>query len=130
VTPGDFYQLREPGIGYYVVSRDMLRLTLMNVGIINCYDYTDWNSPVVGSGEPNYRGEYHLVGAGTAELVRWTPNRLDFAVDAPTPATLVVNQNYDRFWRLTTGRGSVVSQGGLLAVSIPAGKQVLKLSYW
>jgi hypothetical protein len=42
----------------------------------------------------------------------------------------VVNQNYDRFWRLTAGRGTVISQGGLLAVSIPAGRQTLRLSYW
>ena len=42
----------------------------------------------------------------------------------------LVNQNYDRFWRLTAGRGTVISQGGLLAVSIPAGRQTLWLSYW
>jgi hypothetical protein len=130
VTAGDFRQVREPGTGYYVVSRDMLRVTLMNQGIINCNDYSQWKTAVQGNGDPGYRGEQYILGKGTAELLRWTPNRLEFAVDAPGPATLVVNQNYDRFWRLTAGRGSVISQGGLLAVSIPAGKQRLELSYW
>ena len=130
VATGDFRQVREPGTGYYVVSRDMLRVTLMNQGIINCNDYTDWSTPVAGEGEPGYRGEQYLLGAGTVELILWTPNRLEFAVDVAAPATLVVNQNYDRLWRLTAGRGSVISQGGLLAVSLPAGKQTLELSYW
>jgi hypothetical protein len=130
VAPGDFRQVREPGSGYTIVSRDMVRLTSQNLVIINCYDYTEWNSSVAASGEPNYRGEQYLLGAGTVELVKWTPDRLGFTVDAPSATTLVVNQNYDRFWRLTAGRGTVISQGGLLAVSIPAGRQTLWLSYW
>ena len=130
VTAGDFRQVREPGTGYFAVSRDMLRVTLMNQGIVNCNDYVGWSTPVAATGEPAYRGEQYLLGAGTVELIRWTPNRLEFAVDAAAPATLVVNQNYDRFWRLAAGRGSVISRGGLLAVSIPAGKQTLELAYW
>ena len=134
IAPGDFRQVREPGTGYYVVSRDMVRLTEQNLGIINCYDYSsgvsDWNSPVAAGTDANYRGEQYLLGAGTVELVKWTPDRLGFTVDAPSATTLVVNQNYDRFWRLTAGRGTVISQGGLLAVSIPAGRQTLWLSYW
>ena len=108
----------------------MVRLTSQNLGIINCYDYTQWNSSVAASGEPNYWGEQYLLGAGTVDLVEWTPDRLGFTVDAPSATTLVVNQNYDRFWRLTAGRGTIISQGGLLAVSIPAGRQTLRLSYW
>ena len=129
-APGDFRQVREPGSGYTIVSRDMVRLTSQNLGIVNCYDYTQWNSSVAASGEPNYRGDQYLLGAGTVVLVKWTPDRLGFTVDAPSATTLVVNQNYDRFWRLTAGRGTIISQGGLLAVSIPAGRQTLRLSYW
>jgi hypothetical protein len=130
VTPEHFHQVREPGTGYTSVSRDMVRLTEQNLGIINCYDYWDWSSPVAAVGDPGYRGENYLLEAGTVEIIFWSPNRLDFAVDAPAPTTLIVNQNYDRFWRLTAGHGTVVSKEGLLAVSIPAGRQRLQLSYW
>ena len=52
VTAGDFRQVREPGTGYFAVSRDMLRVTLMNEGIINCNDYAGWSTPVAAAGEP------------------------------------------------------------------------------
>jgi hypothetical protein len=131
IVPSEpFHQVREPGTGYYIISRDMVRLTEQNLGIINCNEYSDWSTPVAASGDPNYRGEYYLLGEGTVAITFWSPNRLGFAVDTPAPTTLVVNQNYDRFWRLTAGSGSVLSEGGLLAVSIPAGSQTLQLSYW
>jgi len=69
VAPRDFRQIREPGTGYYVVSRDMLRLTSQNLGIINCYDYTQWPSLVAASGEPllaNHRRTRHRHLPGRA----------------------------------------------------------------
>jgi len=62
-------------------------------------------------------------------LVRWTPNALTFRVDTPAPTVLVVNQNYDRSWKLVEGAGSVIDQGGLIGVRVPAGIERVVLGY-
>ena len=41
----------------------------------------------------------------------------------------MVNQNYDAGWTLVQGTGEVLSSNGVLGVSVPAGKQRIKLVY-
>ncbi len=120
-----FTQVRD-GTG---VSREMLSLTEQNQGVVNCYEYTDWNSPVKAKGDTGYKGEQYLLGTGVVRLLSWSPNKLTYSIDTPKATQLIVNQNYDRSWRLTEGAGSVVSADGMLAVLLPPGKQVLELSY-
>lgn len=62
-------------------------------------------------------------------LEKWTSNRLEYAVDAPVPSVMVVNQNYDPSWRVTSGPSQTFSQDGLLAVRVPAGKSRIVLRY-
>jgi hypothetical protein len=113
---------RDPAIGESSVVRD-------SQGVVNCYVYTDWPTDVKGSNEQGYLGEQYLLGAGTVTLSRWTPNRLEYAVDAQGPSVMVVNQNYDPSWRVTSGQGQTFSQDGLLAVHVPAGKSQVVLRY-
>jgi uncharacterized membrane protein YfhO len=40
-----------------------------------------------------------------------------------------VNQNYDPAWRVGEGSGEVFSEGNLLGVRVPEGRQRLKLVY-
>jgi uncharacterized membrane protein YfhO len=89
----------------------------------------DWPTTVKGLDDPDYRGEEYLLDAGTVRRTRWSPNRLEYAVDAPKPSVLVVNQNYDPSWRVTSGPGQILSQDGLLAVKVPAGKSRIVLRY-
>ncbi len=78
----------------------------------------------------NYRDEEFLVPAENSVIRRqWSPNRLAFDVDVPAPATLTINRNFDRYWRLRGGDGYVVDSGGLLAVRVPAGRQEITLRY-
>jgi uncharacterized membrane protein YfhO len=70
-----------------------------------------------------------LLGAGTVTITRWSPNRLQYSVDAPAASVLVVNQNYDPSWRVMSGLGPTFSQDGLLAVRLPAGKSEVDLRY-
>jgi hypothetical protein len=120
-----FTQLRDGS----APSRQMLHFTEQNRGVVNCYEYTEWNSPVKGNADDGYKGNQYLLGPGLVRLLTWSPNKLSFAIDAPNASELMVNQNYDRFWTLTKGAGSVVSAAGLLAVLLPPGKQTLELSY-
>ena len=70
-----------------------------------------------------------MLGAGSVTLARWTPNRLEYAVDAPGVSLLVINQNYDPSWRVMSGADQTLSWDGLLAVRVPAGKSRIVLRY-
>jgi hypothetical protein len=106
-----------------------LALAMANVGAVTCYDYKPMQSAVRGANAAGYRGEQHLRGPGSVTLADWSPNRLAYDVDAPGATVLVVNQNYDPGWHLIAGEGEVVSDGGLLAVRVPHGRQRLRLAY-
>ncbi len=110
-------------------SNSMLIPAMQNEGILVCYEYTGWPTSAVGFGQPGYRGEQYLLGPGSVTLARWSPNRLEYAVDAPAASVMVVNQNYDPSWRVTSGAGRTFSQDGLLAVRVPAGKSRIVLRY-
>ena len=67
----------------------------------------DWPTNVKGWNEPAYRGEQYLLGRGSVTLARWSPNRLEYLVDALAPSVMVVNQNYDPSWRAMSGAGHI-----------------------
>jgi hypothetical protein len=103
-----------------------------NLGAVNCYSHgigADEPTSVVGYNQPNYSGEYYLVGPGHVSQIEWTPNQLRYHVSVTAPTQLVVNQNYYPGWRLERGVGDITSRNGLLAVRIPAGSQDITLRF-
>jgi hypothetical protein len=122
-APINFAQYqRDPAVAESSVVRD-------RQGVVNCYVYTDWPTNVKGSNDDGYRGEQYLLGPGSITLTRWTPNRLEYTVDAASASVLMINQNYDPSWRVISGHGQIFSQDGLLAVHVPAGKSQIVLRY-
>ncbi|MGH7814714.1 MAG: hypothetical protein ACREQI_12020 [Candidatus Binataceae bacterium] len=116
---------------HYIYGARMYAAAKADIGVISCYENV---RPTIGGGisgfdQPNYRGEQYLLGPGTVQLARWTPNALTFSVDALQPTKLIVNQNFDRNWRVVRGRGLLGVYEGLLAVIVPAGKQTIELAY-
>lgn len=80
-----------------------------------------------------YRGEAWIMGeagAGTARLATFSFDRLAVDVDihAPRGATLVINQNFDRRWRTSSGY-AVRDFEGVLAVPLPPGRRRVDLEY-
>jgi len=73
--------------------------------------------------------QWDIIGSSSVALPRWTPNALRYQVDAPTPAAVVINQNYDSSWSLARGTGVVFSEKGLLGVQVPPGRQEIELVY-
>jgi hypothetical protein len=115
---------------------NMFGATLANRGSVYCNESLNFsNLPenVIGLNQPGYLGEQYLVGPGSVNLLRWTPNALTFDVDAegnkPAGRILVINQNYDPAWRVGEGSGEVFSEGNLLGVRVPEGRQRLELVY-
>ncbi len=118
-----FEQIRRP------LALPMLVLVEQNQGVLNCYEYSEWTTPVLGSNDAGYRGEQYMKGPGTVQLTRWTPNVLEYEINAPAPTEMIVNQNYDPYWTIGRGAGELVSENGLLAVRVKAGRQHVVLSY-
>ena len=109
----------------------MTEIAEANEGSVNCqgFGYNDIPENPLGYNFPGYRGEQYLLGPGQVTLTRWSPNRLDFHVDAPEPATLVVNQNYYPGWRLTSAPGTLDPGAALVTVRLPAGPHDVVLVY-
>jgi len=65
--------------------------------------------------------------AGGARLTRFTPNRLEVAVDLHRNAMLVVNENFHPGW--WSDIGPAVARAGRVAVVLPAGQRTVVLTY-
>lgn len=120
---------------YYVDNPgNQLEIAQANMGSVNCQGYGYCSIPTTATAlnDPKterYEGEYHLLGPGRVTQTRWTPNQLGYQVYVPEPTTLVINQNYYPGWTITEGNASFVTEGSLLAVSLPKGQQNLTLTY-
>ncbi|MDB4943198.1 MAG: hypothetical protein JWP97_2732 [Labilithrix sp.] len=65
--------------------------------------------------------------AGTVKRISWSPNRIVVHASVTKPARLLVNQNWHPGWHASGG--TVVSDGGLLAVDVPAGEHDVELRF-
>lgn len=119
-----FQQVNGPFIRF-----NMYAWTRANQGTVNCYEYAEPQTAVIGYRQPGYNGEQYLSGPGSIRLLRWTPNALSYEVDLPQSGVATINQNYDRGWRLVRGQGQVFSAKGLLALRLPPGRQRLEIAY-
>jgi len=106
-------------------------IAMAGLGSTNCggVGYTVPRGAVLGYNEKGYRGDYYLLNAGTVTESLWTPNRLRYDVSATGSTSLVINQTMYPGWRLAHGNGLVYPEDGLIAVSIPAGRQEIELVY-
>ncbi len=110
-------------------NNSMLIPAMENTGVVGCYDYTEWDTAVKALGQPGYRGEAYVAGPGSVGLERWTPNALTYSVSVPAAGEVVVNQNYDRWWRVVAGTGAIVNDNGLIGVRVPPGTQSVTIAY-
>jgi hypothetical protein len=72
-------------------------------GTRGCYVALEWKpAPGIVDG-PGPQARLEPPAAGTIVEKRWSPNRLDFDVQLDTPATVIVNQNYESGWQVNHG---------------------------
>ena len=93
---------------------------LTNRGTVFAYEAIPFPRHALPSTYAAYRGEQFLDDMkGTVSLRSWSPNRLEYAVQAYEEDTLVVNQNFGPNW-VVSGAASdkPVSEGGLLAARV------------
>ncbi len=98
-----------------------------NRGSVACFEESPLDiSPYLQLGAP--AEELPLDPAsGTVRRVHWSPNRIELDVDFQRPGRVVVNQNFERHWKVSTGQ--LVSHLGLLAADVPAGRHRVVFRY-
>ncbi|HEY4882000.1 MAG TPA: hypothetical protein VII08_00055 [Myxococcales bacterium] len=105
---------------------DLPGFPVRGIGTSECYGGFDWpTSGALWTVGPQERLE--PANAGTVARLRWSPSSIAFRVGLSRPATLVVDQNFDRGWRASEGRS--VSRDGLLALPLPAGEREVTLRH-
>ena len=112
------------------IGGDTLPAAMANRGLLfPCYDDTDFETAAIPSGDRYYKGEQYLVGHGSITLLNWTPDEITYQVNLPAPTKAILNQNFDRGWRMVEGSGAVTRSGVLLALELPAGDQRVTIRY-
>lgn len=89
--------------------------------------------------DPDYRGELHVDGAdGVVTPTSWTMARVRAHVRAAGPVTVVMNQNFERGWRVrlqdatgaVTTTPAIRTSDGLVGALAPSGDSDLEFVYW
>ena len=97
-----------------------------NLGSIACFEEQYFPQSPALRGDRKSE-EWLAVGTGTVERLAWSPNAITLAVDSLAGGIVAVNQNAARGW--TTDVGAIADFEGLLAVRVPAGRQLVTLRY-
>ena len=74
-------------------------------------------------GDQGYRGEAYLAGAAPGKGLEVASTLSTYRVKyaGETEATLVLNQNYHRGWKVRGASGPVFNEGGLVAAKVGPG---------
>ena len=99
----------------------------MSRGTLSCFD--DYNVAQAPELRGDLEQEEYLASPddGTVTETSWSPDRIELHAELTRAARVYVNQNWHPGWRSTAG--VVVSDGGLLAVDLPAGTTDLTLRF-
>ena len=109
----------------------MLLAMFDNVGVVHCYGADPELTPAVRAADaPGYRGPAYVAdGAGSAQVVEWTPNRAVVRVHGARPSALVVyNMNYDPSW--SVNGEPALNEHGLVAARLVGSENTLRFSYF
>lgn len=145
LIPSKMYQTRS----WEWTFPSQYELMLQNIGKINAYVnihlressvpkyFIDWNGVRTFESQnftwrlnPDYRGEVYFLNhpGNTVAFQIFRPNRMVAKVSVVEPDTLIINQNYDKSWRVNPGRLRDVN--GLLAVDLDKpGEYFVQLAY-
>lgn len=98
------------------------------VGTPQCYTSFDLQAPRGLWSGAAAQERLEPAQSGSAQLLRWAPSSITYRVALGRPATLVLNQAFDRGWRATEGFVAP-RPDGLLAVQLAAGDREVTLRH-
>jgi hypothetical protein len=94
---------------------------------------------VLTTADPGYRGEVYVSGAdGQVSVESWTMGRVKARVRTDAAASVIMNQNFDAGWHVTTNHhdGTVTetpaerTADGLIGAPVEAGASVVEFHHW
>ena len=97
---------------------------LQNVGSLDNYDPVHLTQYALGEEDEAYRGEAFILSSpGSAEIIKFSPNKFQVKVSTNAPDRLIINQNFHPGWRVKGGRAEAYH--GLISTKISAGEQTI-----
>lgn len=120
--PGKFSEIHQDRPFSQFLDRDKNRTgaysssflnCLENQGTLNDYDPVPHQCFARSVDERSYRGEAYLLSGEEARYTLWSPNRLKIQINPSRATLLVINQNYNKGWRLE-GPGRFANYQGYL----------------
>jgi len=91
------------------------------------YNFLDWEFSL----NPEYKGELYFlneIDLNKASYDKFTPNKIVINAFVSKPDLLIINQNYDKYWKVDGG--TLLSHKGLLAVQVDKpGRYKFTLTY-
>lgn len=122
----DFKQMH--GTVAATTARSAMYLNLLaNRGTLDAYEPVPHQTFAKGFTDADYTGEVYMGGNGTASYSYWSPNKLIVGVDARNSDRLVINQNYDKGWRV---KGKIAENfNGLLSTTVTPSDKIVEFYY-
>ncbi len=122
----DFQQMNGP-LANTDASSAMYFNLLANRGILNVYEPVPHQTFAKGLEDQHYKGEIHLDSGGNTSYRYWSPNKLIVRVQTENSTRVVINQNFDKGWRV---KGGVAEDfNGLLSTNVSAGTKEVEFYY-
>ncbi|MBD3388587.1 MAG: hypothetical protein GF416_05920 [Candidatus Altiarchaeales archaeon] len=122
-----FHHVKDVYNVYNLKSRSMYGYALAGVGVTNCYAHGGLNNRATPINAHDYRGEAYMEGGGTAEVVGFSPNRVDVRIESEADDILYLNMNHYPGW--TANGRPAVERNGLVSAGVKAGVGVVEFSY-
>jgi hypothetical protein len=107
-------------------------LIMQNQGNPLCYDNVLFPTHAICKEDEEYQGRaYFLHQKDTANLTYFSPNMVRIHATTPVTDILLVNQNYNRYWRASVNDRPtpVLNTNHLLSVQLPKGEYTVEFKY-
>jgi len=97
-----------------------------------CYEPIHFNSAIKCPKDEDYKGEYYLINSNKQiKITHWSPNIMIFDIDIKAKDELIINQNYDKDWKIekNNSKSEIINHDGYIGVSLFPGKYRIKIYY-
>jgi hypothetical protein len=133
IRPGTMYVLEPPRAFEQPFKqsrgnrRDAHAFTVANLGSLYCVSGNPVPESALLRGDLEQEEYPEDPAKALVKRLDWSPQAITLEVDAKEATTIRINQNYDKHWRSDVG--TVRDFDKLLVVDVPAGKNVIHVTY-
>ena len=127
---GQFKQMVDNGVVHGDALSGMYPFVLKGVGVTNCYMPGSLQNHAIPMQDPRYEGEVFIRddGRGKAIITAFSPNIVEVNVTAFGKGVLVLNQNYEKNWKVQGSTG-VIDTEGLVSTDVDSSTHKIVFYY-